>query len=101
MCSLFDIMQCIKDLLPWWLPYAWWGFVGLMVVSFLVKLKTAFGWPAMLALWTIVAIGGGVYIDRKVITPKVVTAIVKTVPKHEVVPHDFWNDLPPASLTRN
>ena len=53
--------------------------MALMVISFLMKLKTAFGWPAMLVLWTLISMAGGVYLDHKYNVPKVVQQQVNKV----------------------
>jgi hypothetical protein len=54
------------SLIPWWVPYAFWGFVavvGLVVVLLLVKLlKDTVGWPGVVAgLLTVVALASGAF----------------------------------------
>lgn len=73
--------------------------MAILGLGFLAWLKQTFGWIAVIALWTIIAVGGGVFVDRhfsKQLNAVVVQQPVKVKP---VFPRTIWDDLPPLTLS--
>ena len=108
-CGLFsfDLAKCVIGWLPWW----WWmvpaGIAAMIILGILYKIKTVFGWPGVLAVWSAVMVGIGYYLGKRnpaeiehTNPPSVSSNIeVPVSPHHNVTPKPPANDLPPKSLT--
>lgn len=67
MCGLLDVGCHISQTLSgiWWLPYAVWGVLGVLILVALAKVKELTGWPGVFAVLTLGAYGYGYLRGRK------------------------------------
>ena len=101
MCSIFNLTGCIMHFLPWWLPYAFYGVIALFILGVFVKIKELFGWPGMLASYTVLCLGVGILIDRHWKQPKKISeqnSTISTSIQHAPIPMTKRPVYPPKSI---
>ena len=66
-CGLIDLTCHVNTFLAgiWWLPYAIWGVLGLLILVALAKVKEFAGWPGVFAVLTLGAYGFGYWRGKR------------------------------------
>jgi len=95
-CGFLDVQCQVGAFLHqfWWLPYAAWGVLAVVVLIALAQIKALAGWPGVFAVLTLGAFGAGYWkgkADNKPAAPvqPVTKPPVKKKPKTII---DLLND---------